>query len=292
MKIIMPMAGEGRRFRQEGYASIKPLIPVGGRTMVEIACDAFPANEEFIFICNRDHLKMTGLERVLRRIRPDCRIFAVEPHSLGPVHSVLQVQKHIPDEEEVILNYCDFTMEWDYGAFLRSMRETKADAGLAVFRGFQPAQFTGTRYAYVRQEGMRLLEIREKESYTDNRLAEYASTGTHYFRSGALMKKYLQQAVDRDMSTRNEFYASLPFNAIVQDGLRVQLFEVQKFICLGTPNDVKEYEFWHDYFRKGAGRTKLGTGNRGPGTRNGRPGTGNQGPARPGEAGRNGRRKG
>ena len=197
----MPMAGSGKRFADEGYTELKSLIKIGGKAMVAHACDSFPndADIEFIFICNKEHLDTTNLADVLKSVRPNSQIIPINPDNNGPVTSVLLAEKSIPDNEEVIVNYCDFAMEWDYERFIKEMHSKKADGGIPAFRGFQPAQFTGTKYAYLRLDDshvdsnstseLRVLEIREKESFTDNKLNEFASTGTYYFRTGSLMKK-------------------------------------------------------------------------------------------------------
>jgi hypothetical protein len=41
---------------------------------------------------------------------------------------------------------------------------------------------------------------------------------------------------------------------MVQAGLKVTTFEIDKFICWGTPEDVEQYWFWSDYFSKDAAR--------------------------------------
>ncbi|HIH23293.1 TPA: NTP transferase domain-containing protein, partial [Candidatus Micrarchaeota archaeon] len=232
MKIIMPMAGSGKRFADEGYSEIKPIIQIGGKAMVAHACDSFPNNAdsdiEFIFICNKEHIDTTNLGDVLKSVRSNSKIVSIAPDNGGPVTSVLLAEKEIPDDEEVIINYCDFAMEWDYDRFIDEMHAKKADGGIPAFRGFQPAQFTGTKYAYLRldnvggsetkpAQGLRVLEIREKESFTNNKLSEFASTGTYYFRTGALMKKYFHKAVEFNLRAGpgSEFYASLPFNPMI-----------------------------------------------------------------------------
>jgi hypothetical protein len=94
-----------------------------------------------------------------------------------------------------------------------------------------------------------LLEIKEKEPFTNDKMQEFAAAGSYYFRTGAIMKKYLKEAVEKNMRTQNEFYVSLPYNLMVRDGLRTLVYEVPKFIQFGTPNDVKSYEYWREYFQ-------------------------------------------
>ena len=37
---------------------------------------------------------------------------------------------------------------------------------------------------------------------------------------------------------------------MVSDGLSVSIYEANKFICLGTPDDYEQYWFWHKFFTK------------------------------------------
>ena len=46
------MAGVGQRFINAGFKTIKPLIDIDGKPMIERICKMFPPESEFIFICN------------------------------------------------------------------------------------------------------------------------------------------------------------------------------------------------------------------------------------------------
>jgi NDP-sugar pyrophosphorylase family protein len=250
MQVIMPMAGSGTRFSKEGYDVIKPLIRVGKKHMVQHAIEMFPKGTRFIFICRKDHLESTELRSVLLHSAPNSEIISIDGHTGGPVVTVLAAESKISDSEETIVAYCDFTVEWNYKDFISSMHNQDVDGGIPVFRGFQAAQFTGTTYAYVRVDtNMRAMEIREKKSFTEDKASEFASAGIYYFRNGSIMKKYFRRAEADGLAVNGELYASLPFNPMIKDGLKVKAFEVKKFICFGTPNDVRMYQFWHDYFK-------------------------------------------
>ena len=41
------------------------------------------------------------------------------------------------------------------------------------------------------------------------------------------------------MKVNNEFYVTLPFNLMINDGLIVKHFESKNYFCLGTPKDVE-----------------------------------------------------
>ena len=72
MKVVIPMSGVGSRFKEAGYSDIKPLIKVGKKSIIEYVVEMFNKDDEFIFICNNDHLeKIPELTRVLNKIAPN-----------------------------------------------------------------------------------------------------------------------------------------------------------------------------------------------------------------------------
>jgi bifunctional N-acetylglucosamine-1-phosphate-uridyltransferase/glucosamine-1-phosphate-acetyltransferase GlmU-like protein len=216
--------------------------------MIEHVVRMFPGEHQFLFICARPHLEETPLRAVLENLVPEATIVAIEPHKSGPVFTALAAQEYIDDDEPAILNYCDAAAMWDYTDFKQRMVQLDCGGSLVAFRGFHHHSLGPTFYAYIREQNNTLLEIREKQAFTDQRMNEYASTGTYYFRSGALLKHYFRRAIDRDMQTHGEYFASVPYNLLVEDDLQVHIYGVNQFLHWGTPDDLAEYQAWSDYF--------------------------------------------
>ena len=266
MKIIVPMSGVGRRFQEAGYKDPKPLIPVDGLPIIEHVVGMFPGEADFIFICNEEHLKATAMRSVLERIAPKGRIVSIPPHKLGPVHAVLAVSDLIADEEPVVVNYCDFSVEWDWKAVKAQLAANGCDGAVPAYKGFHPHCLGSTNYAYMRSEsspstgsgqapaGAWMLQIQEKKPFTANRTSEYASSGTYYFKRGAYVKKYFAELKAMpDQALNGEYYVSLVYNLLVRDGLKVWIPEIPVMLQWGTPEDLEEYQGWSDYFKKERG---------------------------------------
>jgi NDP-sugar pyrophosphorylase family protein len=244
------MAGHSRRFKKAGYDTPKPFILIDNKPMIEWVCQMFLPEDEFIFVCNKDHLANSNYRRILESTVLNYHIVEISPHEYGPTYSVLQAQEFIDNEDEpIIINYCDFLMQWDYRQFL--LKATQYDGAIPVFRGFHPASFGSTYYAYIKaNKNLEMVELREKSSFTDDRSNEYASTGSYYIENWKTFKYYADELLKTKLEGSSEYYCSLIFNSMVRDGKRVCLFEVDKFICFGTPEDLEEYMFWSEYFLK------------------------------------------
>lgn len=176
-QIVIPMSGFGERFRRAGYTLPKPLIPVDGKPMIAHVLDLFPGAEDVIFICNEDHLATPEykMAETLRRYCPTGRIVSTAPHKLGPSHAVLQAKDEIDPARPVIVNYCDFTCYWDYAEFKDFLEVTDCDGAIPAYCGFHPHSIGSTFYAYVKESGLWMEDIQEKQPWTDTPMDEYAS---------------------------------------------------------------------------------------------------------------------
>ncbi len=254
-KVVIPMAGKSKRFG--GFLSPKPLIEIDGKPMIEHVVDYFPRNTKFIFICLDEHLKSTPMKQVLERVAPDGIIISVPEKMLrGPAYTCLAAFEHVDDDEPLFINYCDLIQQWDEKEFLKKIDQKKPDGAIVTFKGFHPASLGDTHYCYlkVNKKGY-VTDLKEKQSFTDNRMEEPASTGTYYFASGKLFKKYVKKLVSDDRNAVNgEFYMSLPYLLMLKDKLKILSFDVEKFICLGTPRDYGLYRFWSEFFESNSPR--------------------------------------
>ena len=247
MKIIIPMAGTGDRFVKAGYTNPKPLITVGGKKIIEYICDMFDKEEdEFIFICNEKHLAETNMRWTLKNLVDNYKILSIPNHKRGPVHTVLEsgVLRHIEDNEEVIVCYCDNPYVWNYEHFKKTVRETKAEGCILSHVDFHPHRLSGTLMAYMKQENLVVSEIKEKSYYTESPEQEHASTGTYYFKKGSYLKKYFNELVEKNINYNGEFYVTLVYNLLIQDSLKVTCYPTEYALVFGVPSEVENFEAW------------------------------------------------
>ena len=151
MQIIIPMSGFGERFRKVGYKVPKPLIEVEGKPIIHHVIDMFPAETNFIFICNEDHLKNAdfNMESTILDYCPSGKVVSIESHKLGPVHAVLQIAEMIDDCDDVIVNYCDFTCDWSFESFKNFVQREDLDGAIPAYKGFHPHTLWSNYYAYL-----------------------------------------------------------------------------------------------------------------------------------------------
>ena len=257
--LIIPMSGHGKRFQEAGYTQLKPLIEVDGFPMIKHVVDLFPGVGEVIFLCRDQHLESTDMFKILKDIRPDCKIIRVSDiHRKGPVDAVIQAKDYIDDDREIIVSYCDYSTVWDFEGFIRDCKLRNLDGSIACYTGFHPHMLGSDNYAFCKEniETGLVEKIKEKEPFTDNKMNEWASNGIYYFRTGKILKKYFEQLIERDLHLGGEYYVSLVYNLLIEDKLRVGVYPIEKMLQWGTPYDLQIYQGWSDYFKN---RKKYGS---------------------------------
>ena len=241
--LVIPMTGVSARFTAAGYDRPKFLLETDGQLVIDHVIDMYPGWDDVVFICNALHLDdpRWALEEHLLARRPKATIVRVDSPALGPGDAVLRAREHIPADRPVVVNYCDFTAYQDSDLLAERLSSGEVDGIIPAYTGAHPHMAHSTSYAYVKLAGRRVVDIQEKQPWTDDPLAEFASSGTYAFASGRLLLDSLDQQVVEGHLLKGEYYLSLTYKPLLARGGRVEVLELQHFMQWGTPQDFEEY---------------------------------------------------
>jgi NDP-sugar pyrophosphorylase family protein len=249
MQLVIPMSGQGTRYKAAGYNLPKPLIPINGIPMIERLLKKFPTHWPTTFVLAENH-KDTGLVEFLKKIRPQCNIFYVPKNSEGPALALEEATRHLPASDPVLVSYCDYGIKWDPFDFEDFVKISQCDACLISYRGFHAHYLSDVKYAYSKIQHNRVIEVKEKGSFTEQRENEFASCGAYYFKSNSLLIDALKYQKNKNLKTNGEFYTSLTTQAIIEMNpqARIKIYEIPYFLQWGTPQDLKIYEYWEQTY--------------------------------------------
>lgn len=248
-ELIVPMSGSGERFRRAGFRLPKPMIPVVDLPMIGHVLSMFPSIHDPLLIVNREHLKdhSLGLEQTLRTLRPDCRIHPIDPHKRGPAWAIKQASHLIRTDLPCVVSYCDFGAVFDEQALLHELRHH--DGLIATYSGFHPHMLRSTKFAYVAKNANgKVIDIREKDSFTDSPMSEEASCGIYGFRTGTHLLDAIDTQLTSDFSFNDEYYVSLTYKSMLPSA-DIETFPIHSFMQWGTPEDLFDFEHWCSFFR-------------------------------------------
>ena len=96
INVIIPMAGEGRRFNEAGFKKPKPLIKVFNKTLIEIAIETLGIkNANFYFVARKykDKNLNKQLKKILLKYTDIKKIIYLKKKTSGAVETLLKVRK-------------------------------------------------------------------------------------------------------------------------------------------------------------------------------------------------------
>lgn len=250
MQVVVTVAGLGQRFRFEGYAQPKPIIPVMGKAAITYLIDSFNPAWDLIFAIG-EHFKQTDIEKVIKKSFPQAVIVYVPHSARGPIDTVLAVLPLLNANKPVAVSYCDYAMIWQPEAFENFLTETNCDVCIPVYKGFHPTYLGPNTYAHllVDEKTAHVRQIQEKKLFGKNIEDEWSSPGFYFFKTVELLKKGMALQLRGDLKHGSEFYTSLAAQALMnQDSaLKVMPYRVSHFLQMGTPADVSHVEYWHKF---------------------------------------------
>ncbi len=246
---LIPMAGEGKRYKNAGYVIPKPLISVSEKPMVVMAAESLPKADKWIFICRKEHIDNYKIDETLKSYFSNSEIIAVDKITEGQASTCLLVKDIINNNEELLIGACDNGMIWDN----RKLEELKKEADCLVwtFRNNVAVKKKPQAYGWVVVDKKNnILKISVKIPISDNPINDYAIVGTFWFKKGKIFIEAAENIIRKNIRINNEFYADSVINEVIAAGYKAKVFEVEKYICWGTPDDLRKYQYWESFFAK------------------------------------------
>ena len=231
MKILIPMAGRGKRFEDAGYSFPKPLIDINGKTMIQIIIENLNFSAEHILICQKEHYEKYALKELFDLITPNCKIIQVSEITEGAACTALLSKESINNDEELIIANSDQWVNWNNQHFLSFLRDNDADGGIVTFYSTHP------KWSFVKldDEG-KVTIVAEKKP-----ISNIATVGIYYFKKGKYFVEAAEQMIGKNIRTNNEFYIAPVYNEMIQSNKKILNYPIAEMRGLGTPEDLSKF---------------------------------------------------
>lgn len=246
-KLVLPMSGKGARFSEEGYEVPKPFIDVDGSPMVFNAVDCLPKHKEAVFICLEEH----DAEDIIKDKYPSAKVVNIDGVTEGQaVTCEIGIREaNIDPEEPILISACDNGVAYDSAKFSELIKDESNDVIVWSFRNNPTSQYNPDMYSWLSVDEEDIVNYVSCKKF--NQLepkTTHAIIGTMYFRKAKYFLDGLKTNMENDYRTNGEFYVDDVLNRNIESGLNVKVFEVDNYICWGTPNDYKTYNYWSEFF--------------------------------------------
>lgn len=261
LNIVIPMAGEGSRFKKAGYTVPKPFIPIGGVPMIRhVIRNVTPVeSHKFILIARHEHREY--LDKVIKTIPSPVEIVWLSEPTEGAACTVLKASQHFEKFSPLLIVNSDQLVRWNEGRkvtkvnhnsspeglffkeqndvqdLINDCRQKGASCSIATFNADNP------KWSYARVErnqfGVEIVkEVAEKKV-----ISNQATVGVYYWGSATWFVNCAEEMIENNERVNNEFYVCPVFNVHIRRTVfsPIITYPVAEMIGLGTPEDFEHY---------------------------------------------------
>jgi len=245
MQILIPMAGNGKRFKDEGYKQQKPLIPVDNKPMIIRALSYLPKANDYFFICRQECLD-EKVDQLIKKKYPKSKFICIDYLTEGQASSCLLAADHLDPEESLLIAACDNGMIYDEKKWEIIINQDY-DMIVWSFRNNPTVERNPQMYGWLDVKNNVVKSVSVKKPISKDPINDHAIVGTFYFKKAQDFIKITKNMIKKNIRINNEFYVDSVVNEFIEQKKKVGVFEIEKYLCWGTPDDLKTYEYWRKY---------------------------------------------
>jgi HAD superfamily hydrolase (TIGR01509 family) len=247
INIVVPMAGEGSRFKKAGYKDPKPFIPVASKPMIRWVLDNMlpkePIHVKFNLIMRADHINEYSLACLFEGmpLNVSFEIHVTKDLTEGAACSVLLAKHMIDSENPLVIVNSDQFLEWNPDAFYKSLLNPTYDGCILTFLQPDPSDIKWS-YASINNDGL-VNEVAEKKW-----ISPFATVGLYGWARGSDFVRYANQMINKNIRTNGEFYVCPVYNEAISEGQKIRVSLCKGMWGLGVPEDLEKFR--KDYLQE------------------------------------------
>jgi glucose-1-phosphate thymidylyltransferase len=227
MKIIVPMAGMGKRMRPHTLTIPKPLIPVAGKPIVQKIIEDLEevcgeGIEEVAYIVHPSFGKAieNSLISVAEKLGAKGSIY-YQHEALGTAHAIMCAKESL--DGNVLVVFADTLFKAGFKL------DRNKDGIIWVQQIEDPRQFGVVK---LDANGVITDFVEKPQTFVSN----LAIIGIYYFKDGANLKKELQYLLDNDIREKGEYQLTNALENMKAKGLKFETGKVEEWLDCGNKN--------------------------------------------------------
>jgi dTDP-glucose pyrophosphorylase len=237
MNVIIPLAGEGKRFSDVGYTIPKPFILVNEKPMIQSVIENLNIDGKHIFIIQKKHSLEFNLQSFLKLLKPDCVVIEINEITEGPACTALIAEEYINEDSLVIVNCDQMIHDFDIKKLEEFVNVRKIDGVLGSFIS------TSNKNSYMLlDDNGKVTQIKEKIV-----ISNIATNGLHFWKNGKDFVYSTKEMIEANEKYNGEFYIAPTYNYLINKGKHILPYFYNSHFPIGTPEDLKKYKELYGY---------------------------------------------
>lgn len=225
--LIMPMAGEGSRFKNNGYDLPKPLIEIKGFPFFYWSTNSIAKYvdvEDITFVILKKHIEEYSIDTEIKKFYPNGKLVVIDHVLPGPVFTCKEAVKDINDSLPILINDCDHMFKCEDMNKELNKGFTK-DGALLTFQSDSP------QFSYVQYDGHKnVIGTVEKKVVSNS-----AICGAYVFKSAQLYKEIAETYIAN--CPYSECFLSGMYNVMCKKKMFIKDYLLDYHVEFGTPEE-------------------------------------------------------
>lgn len=245
---VIPLAWKWQRFVDEWYRLPKPLIDVKWKEMIFRAYDSLPKSEKNVFVVLKDHIEKYNIEVKLKNIIPNLTVVSDE-NPEWQAATTYKIKNYV--DREVVINIwaCDNAMLFDEEKYIKFIKDENIDFMVWTFKNYHWVNYNPNQYSYcVVDDNENIIRSSLKQAISDTPINDHCLVWAFTFKKAGDFYDLYNELREDNNTINGEFYIDSLIDYWIKKWLKWKVFEIDKYIWFWTPNDLKTYEYWFDYF--------------------------------------------
>lgn len=234
--LIVPMAGRGSRFMQNGQSMPKPMIDLHGRPFFWWAVESVRRTVEITslqFVVLREHVNLYRIDEQVLAWYPQANIVITEVVTGGSAETAMIGLEAIQDDLPIAINDCDHAFRvGQLPAALRAQRESHRCAAMVTTFASQLEC-----YSYAQVDNQNFVYMTAEKKVISNR----AISGCYIFTSAKIYKEAYEEYIKN--CPYNERFISGIYNVLLERGEKVVNCSLDHHYSFGTPEELNSISF-------------------------------------------------
>jgi len=244
MANIIPMAGLGSRFSEQGYQLPKPLISVSGIPMIIKVIRDLPPADKWIFIVRQEHIDDYQIDKLIKTEIPNAIIIPVNKTTEGQACTCMLAEPYLDLEESIFITACDISFLYNKEKYNELINNSDIDSIVWTFTQRENLKRNPNAWGWYKleEDNQTIKDISVKVPISDDPYNDHAVVATFYFKKAKDFINATNLMIQENYRINNEFYVdSLPkFMRML--GKKSVIFDVDLFICWGKPDELYDYQ--------------------------------------------------
>jgi len=194
LKVIIPVAGKGTRLLPHTLTKPKPILPIGGKTIVDFIIDSVKELgnvDEIIFIVG--YLKDEIINHIKNKHNNINISFVNQDEYKGLAHAVSLTQEKVENADSIFIILGDTLFKYDLSSVIE-----KNENSLGVSIVDDPSRYG----VAVLNHDKKIIHLVEKPSEP---ISNLALTGLYYIKDVKELFVSINYIISNDIKTKNEF---------------------------------------------------------------------------------------